>query len=85
MPDETANYVPRLLAIAQIFAHAEKYNVNLHQIPNKPYFEVVNLDSQLNLNKAAEMANMSLHDFLNLNPAFNKSKTAPEGSDHVVC
>lgn len=63
MPDETANYVPRLLAIAQIFAHAEKYNVNLHQIPNKPYFEVVNLDSQLNLNKAAEMANMSLHDF----------------------
>ena len=80
MPDETANYVPRLLAIAQIFAHAEKYNVNLHHIPNKPYFEVVNLDSQLNLNKAAEMANMSLHDFLNLNPAFNKSKTAPEGS-----
>lgn len=80
MPEETANYVPRLLAIAQIFAHAEKYNVNLHHIPNKPYFEVVNLDSQLNLNKAAEMANMSLHDFLNLNPAFNKSKTAPEGS-----
>ncbi|MEI7795554.1 MAG: transglycosylase SLT domain-containing protein [Methylococcaceae bacterium] len=80
MPDETANYVPRLLAIAQIFSHADEYKVNLHHIPNKPYFEVVNLDSQLNLSKAAEMADMSLHDFLKLNPAFNKSKTAPEGS-----
>ncbi len=80
MPDETANYVPRLLAIAKIFANADQYNVNLHHIPNKPYFEVVHLDSQLNLSKAAEMADMSLHDFLKLNPAFNKSKTAPEGS-----
>ena len=80
MPEETANYVPRLLAIAKIFANADEYNVNLHDIPNKPYFEVVNLDSQLSLNKAAEMANMSLHDFLKLNPAFNKSKTAPEGA-----
>lgn len=80
MPEETANYVPRLLAIAKIFANADDYNINLHHIPNKPYFEVVNLDSQLSLNKAAEMANMSLHDFLKLNPAFNKSKTAPEGA-----
>lgn len=80
MPEETANYVPKLLAIAKIFANADDYNVNLHHIPNKPYFEVVNLDSQLNLSKAAEMANMSLHDFLKLNPAFNKSKTAPEGA-----
>ncbi len=80
MPEETANYVPKLLAIAKIFANADDYNVNLHDIPNKPYFEVVNLDSQLSLNKAAEMANMSLHDFLKLNPAFNKSKTAPEGA-----
>lgn len=80
MPEETANYVPKLLAIAKIFANADDYNVNLHHIPNKPYFEVVNLDSQLSLNKAAEMANMTLHDFLKLNPAFNKSKTAPEGA-----
>jgi membrane-bound lytic murein transglycosylase D len=80
MPNETANYVPRLLAIAKIFANADEYNVNLHHIPNKPYFEVVKLDSQLNLNKAAEMANMSLHDFMKLNPGFTKSKTAPEGA-----
>ena len=80
MPEETANYVPKLLAIAKIFANADDYKVDLHHIPNKPYFEVVNLDSQLSLNKAAEMANMSLHDFLKLNPAFNKSKTAPEGA-----
>ncbi|MCX7075975.1 MAG: transglycosylase SLT domain-containing protein [Methylococcales bacterium] len=80
LPDETTNYVPRLLAIAKIFANANEYNVNLHHIPNKPYFEIVPLDAQLDLSKAAEMADMSLHDFLKLNPAFNKKKTAPEGS-----
>ena len=80
MPEETSNYVPRLLAIAQIFAHADQYNVDLHHIPNKPYFAVVHLDSQLNLSKAAEMADMSLHDFMKLNPGFTKSKTAPEDS-----
>ncbi len=79
LPDETTNYVPRLLAIAKIFANANEYNVNLHHIPNKPYFEIVPLDAQLDLSKAAEMADMSLHDFLKLNPAFNKKKTAPEG------
>jgi membrane-bound lytic murein transglycosylase D len=80
LPDETTNYVPRLLAIAKIFANANEYNVSLHHIPNKPYFEIVHLDAQLDLSKAAEMADMSLHDFLKLNPAFNKKKTAPEGS-----
>lgn len=80
LPEETTNYVPRLLAIAKIFANANEYNVSLHHIPNKPYFEIVHLDAQLDLTKAAQMADMSMHDFLKLNPAFNKKKTAPEGA-----
>ncbi|MDP3521182.1 MAG: transglycosylase SLT domain-containing protein [Hydrogenophaga sp.] len=37
LPKETADYVPRLLAIAKIFANADKYNVQLQNIPNRPY------------------------------------------------
>jgi membrane-bound lytic murein transglycosylase D len=80
LPEETTNYVPRLLAIAKIFSNADDYKVNLHHIPNKPYFEVIHLDAQLDLNKAAQLADMTLNDFLKLNPAFNKAKTAPEGA-----
>ncbi|MDO9424575.1 MAG: LysM peptidoglycan-binding domain-containing protein [Methylobacter sp.] len=84
IPKETADYVPRLLAIAKIFANAEKYNINLQHIPNKPYCELVDVRSQLDLNKAAELASTPLNEFLKLNPAFNHSSTAPQGPHHLL-
>ena len=84
LPKETADYVPRLLAIARIFANAEKYNINLQDIPNKPYCELVDVKSQLDLNKAAELANTPLDEFLKLNPGYNLSSTAPNGPHHLL-
>ncbi|TAN70765.1 MAG: LysM peptidoglycan-binding domain-containing protein [Methylobacter sp.] len=84
LPKETADYVPRLLAIAKIFANADKYNINLQHIPNKPYCELVDVKSQLDLNKAAELANTPLNEFLKLNPGFNYSSTAPQGPHHLL-
>lgn len=84
LPKETADYVPRLLAIAKIFANADKYNINLQPIPNKPYCELVDVKSQLDLNKAAELANTPLNEFLKLNPGFNLSSTAPQGPHHLL-
>ncbi len=80
LPKETREYVPKLLAIAKLFANAEKYNLPLHPIPNQPFLKAVHIDSQLDLTKAAELAGMPLNDFLNLNPAFNHLITAPHGS-----
>ncbi|WP_442919726.1 LysM peptidoglycan-binding domain-containing protein [Methylobacter sp.] len=84
LPKETEDYVPRLLAIAKIFANAEKYNIDLQHIPNKPYCELVDVKSQLDLNKAAELANTPLNEFLKLNPGFNHSSTAPQGPHHLL-
>ncbi len=84
IPKETADYVPRLLAIAKIFANVEKYNIPLQSIPNKPYCELVDVKYQLDLNKAAELANTPLNEFLKLNPAFNHSSTAPQGPHHLL-
>lgn len=84
LPKETADYVPRLLAIAKIFANADKYNVQLQNIPNRPYCELVDAKSQLDLNKAAELANTPLSEFLKLNPGFNLSSTAPQGPHHLL-
>jgi membrane-bound lytic murein transglycosylase D len=84
LPKETADYVPRLLAIAKIFANAEKYNIGLQYIPNKPYCELVDVKSQLDLNKAAELAETPLNEFLKLNPGFNLSSTAPQGPHHLL-
>jgi membrane-bound lytic murein transglycosylase D len=84
LPKETADYVPRLLAVAKIFANADKYNIALQPIPNKPYCELVDAKSQLDLNKAAELANTPLNEFLKLNPGFNHSSTAPQGPHHLL-
>lgn len=84
LPEETENYVPRLLAIAKLFANADEYNIHLQYIPNRPYFEVVDIKSPLDLNKAAQLANTPLYAFLKLNPGFNRSSTAPEGPHRLL-
>lgn len=76
--NETSAYVPRLLAIAKIFANPEKYNVNLRQFANQPYFELVDIQSQIDLGTAAALAQTPVDDFLKLNPGFNRKSTAPE-------
>jgi membrane-bound lytic murein transglycosylase D len=84
LPKETEDYVPRLLAIAKLFAHAEQYGVRLQPIPNKPYCEVVNVGSQLDIDKAAELAQTPLSQFLKLNPCFKKGSTAPDGPHRLL-
>jgi membrane-bound lytic murein transglycosylase D len=84
LPEETQNYVPRLLAIAKIFANAEQYNIHLQHIPNKPYFEVINTNSPLDLRKAARMANTPFDKFLKLNPGFNRACMAPHGPHRLL-
>ncbi|ASF45167.1 lytic transglycosylase [Methylovulum psychrotolerans] len=84
LPQETQDYVPRLLAIAKIFANAERYNLHLHHIPNKPYFEAVDIKAPLDLRKAAQLANTPFDQFLKLNPGFNRSCTAPQGPHRLL-
>ncbi len=82
--NETATYVPKLLAIAKIFAHPDRYNVDLHEIANEPYFEMVDVQSQIDLGKAAELAQTPLDEFLKLNPGFNRKSTAPDGPHRLL-
>jgi membrane-bound lytic murein transglycosylase D len=76
MPEETRNYVPRLLAIKSIIADPVAYGVKLPEIANEPVFAVVRFSHDIDLKLAAQFADMPLEDFLTLNPAFN-SKHAP--------
>lgn len=71
---ETMRYVPKLLAIAKIFANADKYNVPLLDIPNEPYFAVVDIKSPIDLDIAAKIAQMPKDDLFNLNPAFKVAR-----------
>lgn len=84
LPKETEDYVPRLLAIAKLFANADQYGIRLQAVPNKRYCEVVNVGSQLDIDKAAELARTPLSHFLKLNPCFKKGSTAPDGPHRLL-
>lgn len=84
LPQETMAYVPKLLAIAKLFAHADEYNIPLQPIRNKPVFEMVDVDSPLNLYQAAAMANTKTEHFLMLNPGYKTGVTPPDGPNHLL-
>ena len=84
LPNETFTHVPKLMAVAKIFANPEQYNISLQDIPNEPYFEIVDMDSQLDLKKAAELANTSMEEIVKLNPAFKQWCTAPNGPHRLL-
>ncbi|HIG79478.1 MAG TPA: LysM peptidoglycan-binding domain-containing protein [Cycloclasticus sp.] len=81
---ETKHYVPKLIAIATIMANAEKYNFKLLPIPNKPFFERVDIVKQIDLARAAELADISIEELYVLNPSYNQWATSPTGPHYLL-
>ena len=72
MPRETRNYVPKLQALKNIIRHPERYHVTLEPIPNEPYFVTLEETPDMDLQLAAELAEMPIEEFVALNPGFNR-------------
>jgi membrane-bound lytic murein transglycosylase D len=72
MPNETRNYVPKLQAVKNIVMNPQVYGLTLPSIPNHPYFVSVTTSRDIDVAVAAKLANMSLDEFLSLNPSFRK-------------
>lgn len=81
---ETRAYVPRLLAISALIANPEKYGITLKPIPNQPYFKQMEIESQMDLAIAADLADISIEELYLLNPAFNKWATHPKGPHQLL-
>jgi membrane-bound lytic murein transglycosylase D len=81
---ETLNYVPKLLAIANIIADPEKYGIKLPVIPNEPYFTQVDLGGQIDLSILAKKADIPIGDLYDINPGFSRWATAPNGPYHLL-
>jgi len=84
LPKETRDYVPKLLAISALIAEPEVYNIELKPLPYMPYFKRVAVKSQIDLAKAAELADITIDEMFMLNPAFNRWATAPEGPHFLL-
>lgn len=84
LPKETEAYVPKLLALADIVMRPQEFNIQLTKIENKEVISIIDIDSQLDLAKAAKLSQISLAELQGLNAGFNRWSTSPDGPHRLV-
>ncbi|MDD8058002.1 MULTISPECIES: lytic transglycosylase [Shewanella] len=84
LPRETAHYVPQLLALADVIKHADQYGITLTPIDNTAKIEVVNIESQLDITLAADLAQVNIDELKAINPGLKRWATAPQGPHQLV-
>jgi len=84
MPDETRNYVPKLQAIKNIIASPEKYGIALPAISNTPYFTSIKRHRDIDVEVAAQLAEMSVDEFRALNPAHNRPVIKADDNTEIL-
>jgi membrane-bound lytic murein transglycosylase D len=84
MPAETRNYIPKLQALKNIVARPELFGFELPYVPNSRHFVTVDAPPGIDLAAAARLADMTLEEFVALNPGYNRPAIAAEGASLVV-
>ena len=84
LPRQTMEYVPRLMALAEVIRNADKYGIELPRIPNHPTVKLIDTSGQVDLRLVAEQANMSVSSLKQLNPGFARTVTSPKGPNHLL-
>ena len=87
VPEETATYVNRLLALSAVFAAPDAYDIQLiinrGEIDTQAMATVDTID-QLDLSTAAHTAGISVRTLYRLNPALNQWSTHPKGPHRLM-
>ncbi len=84
IPPETRNYVPKLLAIKNIVANPARFSLTLSAISNQPYFAAISTDEQMDVKMFAELADISVAEFVALNPAHNRPVILQDHNDLIL-
>lgn len=81
---ETYTYVPRLLAISEVIMNPARYEITLPVLEDKAQWVAVSTGSQLDLHKAAELADMDPETLYRLNAGYNQWATHPDGPHELL-
>ena len=84
VPKETSAYVPKLLALVDIVKDPAKYNLSLPVVPDEVQFAVSDIESQLDLALAAELAGVDVDTVYAYNPGYNRWSTDPAGPHSLL-
>ncbi len=83
LPQETQDYVPKLLALSQLVKAPNSYGISLNPINNEPYFQAVRVKRGLDLSRVAAVADLDEDELQQLNPAYKRRVTL-DGPHHLL-
>jgi membrane-bound lytic murein transglycosylase D len=72
MPEETADYVPKLQAVENLVRDPQRFGLILPLLANHPYFLTVQVERDIDVELAAQLAGLSPEVFRQFNPQMNK-------------
>ncbi len=75
LPAETANYVPKLLALAEVVQHPDRYGIRLPNVPNGVYLQPMHVAANVDLKKLAQTDGISPETMQKFNPGYIKMTT----------
>ncbi len=84
MPRETRSYVPQLMAFKAIVLNPEKYGIKLPTVPNHPFFDVIEIDRDIDVALAAQFANITEAEFRSLNPSLKQPVILAAGLPRIL-
>lgn len=84
LPRETRNYLPKLIAVKNIINNPDRFGLVLQPIANQPYFAPVVTARHIDVKLAAKLADITLDEFMALNPAHNRPVILQENADVLL-
>ncbi len=84
MPMETRMYVPKLQAVKNIVSDPDAFSTTLPLIANHPYFDTVTIRRDMDVARAAKLAEVALDDFKALNPSVNRPVILAAGTPQIL-
>ena len=84
LPQETMDYVPRVIALSRMIAYPKIYGLKFKKIQSQPFLFRVKLDPGANLEEVIAVSVLSPEDFYRFNPAFTPDIEPPQQSYNVL-
>ena len=84
MPLETRQYVPKLQAVKNIVARPEVFGAQLPAIGNRPFFDTITLQRDMDVAVIASLAGVSEKDFRALNPSIKQPVVMASGTPNIL-
>ncbi|MDG2420233.1 MAG: LysM peptidoglycan-binding domain-containing protein [Gammaproteobacteria bacterium] len=84
LANETKAHVPKILALAKLISNSQRYGIELSAIANEEQLVLVEIDSQIDLSQAANLADLDYGELRRLNPGYLQWATHPDNPQVIA-